>query len=456
MTALAHLERTFDGRLVRPDADGFAELTAREFAARDDPPVAVAQVRTTAEVAAAVRAAREDGLAVAVRSGGHSYAAHSAGPGGLVLDVRALDTVSIDPDALVGHAGGGATAGAYSRAAGERGLATGFGDTGTVGVAGITLGGGIGFLSRRDGLTVDNVLSAEVVLADGSLVTVDAEHHPDLFWALRGGGGNFGVVTGLTFRLRPAGVVTGGMLVLEPTPERLAAVNQAVLDAPDGLSAMINLLVAPPAPFFPASLHGKPIMMVLVCWSGPAEEADAALAPLRALGEPVVDDIGPHPYTDMLQGPPPSPQPLHPAMRTGFADRLDERWAATAIEAVTSARTFAALNLRPMGGAIARVPAEATAFAHREHAVMASVAAPTPDPAALPAVQAWADDVAGRLGLSGAGYVNFMSAAAADDVAAAYPGAVLERLRAVKRTYDPDNLFRYNHNVAPAPAGAAG
>ncbi|WP_454084551.1 FAD-binding oxidoreductase [Georgenia sp. Marseille-Q6866] len=456
MTALAHLEQTFAGRLLRPDADGFAELTAREFAAVGDHPAAVAQVGTTADVVAAVRGAREAGLSVAVRSGGHSYAHHGAGPGGLVLDVRGLDPVSIDPDALVGHAGGGATAGAYSRAAGEHGLATGFGDTGTVGVAGISLGGGIGFLSRRDGLTVDNVLAAEVVLADGSVVTADAEHHPDLFWALRGGGGNFGVVTRLTLRLRPTTAVTGGMLVLEPTPERLAAANQVVLDAADGLSAMINLLVAPPAPFLPQSLHGRPVMLVLVCWSGPEAEADFALAPLRALDEPLVEDIGPRAYTDMLQGPPPSPQPLHPAMRTGFTDRLDEQWAATALDAVTTATTFTAVNLRPMGGAIARVPVDATAFAHRHHAVMASVAAPTPDPAALPAAQAWADATARSLGLVGAGYVNFMSETTADDVAAAYPGAVLERLGEVKRTYDPDNVFRYNHNVTPAPASPGG
>ncbi len=323
--------------------------------------------------------------------------------------MRGLDSVSIDPNALVGHAGGGTTAGAYSRAAGEHGLATGFGDAGTVGVAGIALGGGIGFLSRRDGLTVDNVLAAEVVLADGSVVTADAEHHPELFWALRGGGGNFGIVTGLTLRLRPTADVTGGMVVHEPTPERLAAAARAVLDAPDGLSAMINVLVAPPAPFLPGSLHGRPILLVLVCWSGPEADAAAALAPLRALGEPLVDDIGPRAYTDMLQGPPPSPQPLHPAMRTGFTDRLDEQWAATALDALTGARTFAAFNLRPMGGAIARVPVDATAFAHRQRAVMASVAAPTPDVTALPTAQAWADATARSLGLVGAGYVNFMS-----------------------------------------------
>ncbi|WP_413451193.1 FAD-binding oxidoreductase [Georgenia phoenicis] len=450
MTALAHLEQTLDGRLLRPDADGFAALTAREFAARDTPPTAVAQVRTTAEVSTAVRAAREAGLPVAVRSGGHSYAHHSAGPGALVLDVRGVDAVSIDPGAMVGHAGGGVSAGAYSRAAGEHGLATGFGDTGTVGVAGIALGGGIGFLSRRDGLTVDNVLAAEVVLADGSVVTADADHHPDLFWALRGGGGSFGVVTGLTFRLRPTAVVTGGMLAFEPSPERLAAAAQAVLDAPDGLSAMVNVLVAPPAPFLPEAVHGRPVMLVLVCWSGAEADAAAALRPLRALGEPLVDDVGPHSYVDMLHGPPPSPQPLHPVMRTGFTDRLDEQWAATALEALAGARTFAALNIRPMGGAIARVPAEATAFAHRKRAVMASVAATVPDAASVPVAEEWADATAGALGLPGAGYVNFMSATGAEDVAAAYPGAVLERLRRVKRHYDPENVFRFNHNVVPA------
>ena len=454
MTTFADLERLVADRLLRPDATGFAEATVAQFARTGDPPAAVVRVRSTPEVAAAVRAARSAGLPVAVRSGGHSYAMHSAGPGALVVDVRGLDSVAIDPEGLVGYAGGGVTAGAYSRAAGERGLATGFGDIGTVGVGGVALGGGVGFLSRRDGLTVDNVLSADIVLADGSVLTVDTREHPDLFWALRGGGGNFGVVTSFTFRLHPTPVVTGGMLAFAPSPARLAAAVDAVLDAPDGLSAMINLLVAPPLPFLPPELHGRPVMLVLACWSGAPEDAEQALAPLRALGEPLVEALDTHHYPDLLHGPPAPPQPAHPVMRTGFTGRLDEGFGEAALRSLATAGMFAAFNLRPLGGAVGRVPADATAFAHRHREVMVTVSALVQDPSAVPTAQDWVDTASRAVGLSGAGYVNFMSGATPEDVAAAYPG-VIDRLREVKAAYDPGNVFRFNHNVSP-PGGPAG
>lgn len=437
-------------RTLGADSTGFTHTTALEFATAGPPPAAVVQPTTTAEVVEAVRAAREAQLPVAVRSGGHSYAAHGVGEGALAIDVRGLGDVVIDPGRLVGRAGGGATAGAYTAAAAEYGLATGFGDTPTVGIAGLTLGGGIGFLSRRDGLTVDNLLSAEVVLANGSVVTADATQHPELFWALRGGGGNFGVVTELSYRLRATSLVSGGMLAFAPTPERIAAATAALLGAPDELAGMINLMLAPPAPFLPESIHGKPLMMLLVCWSGPESAAEAALAPLRAIGEPVVDAVATRPYPEMLQSPPGAGEAPRAVARTAFTDRVDEEWGARALAALSTAVTpVAAFNLRPMGGAIARSTQD-TAFAHRHRAVMASVVAVTPDATVVPAAEAWVEETRDSVGLVGPGYVNFMSSATPDDVAAAYPGAVLERLGRVKRTYDPDNVFRINHNVLPS------
>ncbi|MFC7403781.1 FAD-binding oxidoreductase [Georgenia alba] len=454
MTTLDHLDTLLGERLLRPGTDSFTTATRLEFAGLDDDrrvPSAVAQVTGPDDVAAALRAARESGAPVAVRTGGHSYARHPALAGAVVIDTRRMDGVEIDAERRLGWAQGGVLARAYTDAAFAHGLATGFGDTPTVGVAGLTLGGGIGFLSRRDGLTIDNLLSAEVVLADGSVVTADADQHPDLFWALRGGGGNFGVVTKLGLRLTPTTMVTGGMLVFDPTPALVAGLLTALLAAPDELSAMVNVMRTPPMPFLPAEMHGRPGLLVLPCWSGPAEDAERAFAPIRALGEPVVDTVGEQPYPALLEGPPGSDQPVFPDVRTGFVDAVDEEWAAAAIDVVATAPTpMAVVNLRVMGGAIARVSTDATAFAHRDRGIMASVGAMFFDPTLAPAAQEWTASAARRLTTGTAGYVNFMTGAAASDVEAAYPGETLERLREVKRTYDPENVFRAVHNVHPA------
>ncbi|GAA4426238.1 FAD-binding oxidoreductase [Georgenia halophila] len=444
------LESQLGERLLRPSSDVFDAAVQVEFAGEQRVPAAVVQVADTEEVAATVRAARDGGMPVAVRSGGHSYARHGLADGALVIDTRRMDGVDIDAAAQTGWAQAGVTAGAYTRTAGAHGLATGFGDAPTVGVAGVALGGGIGFLSRRDGLTVDNIVSAEVVLADGRVVVADSEQHRDLFWALRGGGGNFGVVTRLGLHLRPTKQVTGGMLAFPPTPELVAGAVNAVVDAPDGLSAMINVMKAPPAPFLPEAMHGEPLVLVLLCWSGPPEEAEAAIAPMRALGPALVDQVAERPYPEMLEGPPSTGEVAHPVMRTGFVDRPDAAWGAAAIDGIAAAVSpVAAVNIRPMGGAIGRVAGDSTAFAHRDHDVMASVAGVFPDATLAPDVNDWATRTAGALGIGGGGYVNFMSTATQADVDAAYPGATLDRLRQVKRTYDPDNVFRSNHNITP-------
>jgi FAD/FMN-containing dehydrogenase len=279
-------------------------------------------------VVTALAVARESGLPLAVRGGGHSFARHSLADGGLVLDLRLMDGVEIDPDSGVGHAQGGVLAGAYVTAAGEASLATGFGDTGTVGVTGLTLGGGIGFLSRLDGLTLDNLLGAEVVLADGTVVETSADEHPDLFWALRGGGGNFGVVTRLDLRLRELPVVTGGMLAWAAEPGTLTAVLTALAEAPDELSAMLNVMVAPPLPMLPPELHGRPLVMALACFAGSASEAEAVLARLRAPGA-VVDGVREIRYPEMFGGGGPEAGGTA-AARTGFLGEgvwaPDEAW----------------------------------------------------------------------------------------------------------------------------------
>ncbi|MFI7589913.1 FAD-binding oxidoreductase [Spongisporangium articulatum] len=438
-------------RLLTPERTGFDELSAPALAAPGVRPAVLARPRDTAEVASVVRAAAETGAPLAVRSGGHSYARFGTADAGLVLDVRLLDHVEVSPATRVATAGGGVPAGAYTAAAAEHGLATGFGDTSTVGVSGITLGGGIGYLSRRDGLTVDNLLAAEVVLADGRTVRADEHEHPELFWALRGGGGNFGVVTHLELRLHPTPTVTGGALAFEPRPETVEALVSAARVAPDELSLMVNVMKAPPAPFLPAERHGTPIVVALVCHSGRPEDADAALAPLRAAGPLLADVVRPQPYPGLLRAEEPG---LQASIRTGFADTFDAARAARAIELVGSAPTpVAVVNLRPMGGAISRIPPEATAFAHRGHALMESVSAvdlPGRDPAP---VRDWVAGAAEALTVGrGPGYVNFLEQTGPDVVHRAYPDATLRRLAAVKAAYDPQNLFRANHTVLPAQA----
>lgn len=398
------------------------------------------------EVAAVVAAVAETGVPFAVRSTGHSYARHGAVHDGLVLDLQLMDSVHIDAGRRVGTAAGGATAGAYTLAAGEHGLATGFGDTATVGVAGLTLGGGIGYVSRRDGLTIDNLLAAEVVLADATIVRASAEENADLFWALRGGGGNFGVVTSLEFRLRETAVVTGGVLIFEPSAATAAALLAAAAQAPDDVSAMVNIMKAPPVPFLPAERHGTPIVMALLCHSGRTQEAGAALAPFRAAGPLLADLVRPQPYPEMFAVGP-GQAGMHATIRTGFG--FDEARAQTAIELVSKAPTAGAVvNLRPMGGAIARVSSGDTAFAHRHHDVMTSVGALDPEEIGPERTREWVDEAFANVSIDGDGYVNFMADTGPEAVGNAYPEPTLSRLVEVKRTYDPANLFRSNLNLA--------
>lgn len=454
MTAIDEVRKKlgggWDGRLVAREDAGFDDVAGVVFAGDGAPPALVARPRDAGEVAAVVRAAADTGVPLAVRGGGHAYARYGTVAGGLVLDLRLFHGVRIDPARRVGAASAGTTAGDYTGAAAEHGLATGFGDTLSVGVPGLALGGGIGYLSRRDGLTLDNVLGAEVVLADGSIVRAADDENRDLFWALRGGGGNFGVVTRLDLRLTPTTVVTGGLLAFAPDERTVGALLAAAAAAPDELSLMVNVMKAPPAPFLPAERHGTPIVIALVCHAGAPGDADAVLAPFRAAGTLLADGVRTQPYPDLF-GLAPNQTGTWPAQRTGFLESVDEAGAAAVIEAVRAAPSaVAVVNLRPMGGAIGRVPRDATAFAHRDRAVLATVGAVSPDGARADEVRAWVAGTAGELALGGAAYVNFVADAGAGSLSGAYPPDTLGRLQAVKRQVDPDNLFRSNLNVVPA------
>ena len=440
---------SISGRVITPGDADYDKARTVVPGGFDLRPSAIVRAADARDVARVVVHARETGAELAVRSGGHTL--HASTDGGIVLDLSEMRGLEIDVARREASVEPGMTAGGYTAAAGEHGLATGFGDTGSVGVGGITVAGGIGFLVRKHGLTIDDLLAAEVVTADGEVLQVDADRHPDLFWAIRGGGGNFGVVTRLDLRLHEVPRILGGMLVLPATPEVVEGFVAETAAAPEELSAIGNVMTAPPMPFLPAELHGETIVMALLAWTGDLAEGERVVGRLRALAEPHADMVRAMPYAGLYEG---EQEGYHPiaAARTGFADTVDAGAAAGILEALeTSTAMMSVVQLRALGGAMARVPADATAFAHRDRALMVNVAAIMADGAERPAHESWVEELIGRVtGGAGGAYVGFLGDEPEERVRAAYPGATWDRLAAVKAQYDPDNVFRRNQNVPPA------
>jgi FAD/FMN-containing dehydrogenase len=446
------IPETFRGEVVRPGDPAYDDLRQVVAGNIDRRPVVILRPVDASDVATAVAVARESGLPLAVRCGGHSGAGHSAVDDGIVLDVRNLRTLEIDPEGKSAWAGAGLTAGEYTVAAGEHRLATGFGDIGSVGLGGITLGGGVGFLVRKYGMTIDNLLAAEVVTADGRVLRVDAESHPDLFWAIRGGGGNFGVATKFHYRLHEVGDFVGGMLMQPATPEVIAGALEIAASAPEEFSAIVNVMTAPPAPFVPEEVRGRLVVMTLLGYAGSPADAEKILGSLRALATPIIDSVRPMAYAEMF---PPEDTSYRPTAvgENMLLDTVDDSAIGTILKRLTeSDAPLRATQLRPLGGAMARVPSDATAFAHRDAAYMANVGAFYTTPEDRIAKQKWVTEFREQLesGVPRA-YVGFVSDVDNPErVHAAYPGATYERLVAVKRQYDPENLFRRNQNIPPA------
>ena len=452
--SIEQLRADVNGRVIRPDDDGYEEGRTVFYRSIDRRPAAIVRPVDATDVSRVVSLARETGAELAVRSGGHSLAGHSVSEGGIVLDLSDLKALEIDAERRTAWAQTGLTAAEYTAAAAEHGLATGFGDTGSVGIGGLTLGGGVGFLVRKHGLTIDNLEAAELVTADGELLHVDAQEHPDLFWAIRGGGGNFGVATRLQFRLHEVDTIVGGMLILPATPEVIASFVTEAEAAPEELSAIANIMVAPPMPFLPTEAHGKLVVMALLCYSGAVDAGERALAPFRALAEPLADMVRPMPYPEIykLFGEEDGPGPAQEVARSLFIDDVDRQDAEAIGEHLrASTAPMAVAQLRVLGGATARVPAEATAYAHRGRRVMVSLGAVYERADESPAHEAWVNGFAAALQQGDAGvYVNFLGDEGEERVRDAYPGPTWDRLAAVKRRYDPTNLFRLNQNIPPA------
>ncbi len=449
--SISRLRAQVRGPVVTPDDPAYDRVRTPFYGGFDRRPQVIVQAANAADVARVVALARDTGLELAIRSGGHSPAGHSVVDGGIVLDLSAMRALDLNAEAGTAWAEPGLTAGEYTTAAAEHGLATGFGDTGSVGIGGITLAGGVGYLARKHGLTIDDLLAAEVITADGQLLRVDAEDHPDLFWALRGGGGNFGVATRFQFRLHPMAEVVGGMLLLPASADVVAEFIALAEAAPEELSTIANVMPAPPMPFVPAEHYGELIIMALMVYAGDVEAGQRAVAPFRSLATPLADLIKPMAYPEIY---PPEDPNYHPAAvsQTMFLDHVDNQVAATIIEFLqASDASLRAAQLRVLGGAMARVPVEATAFAHRRSAIMANVASFYDGPADKPLRQAWVDQFARALHQSDNGaYVGFLTDEDPAGVRQAYPESTWDRLIQVKTHYDPTNLFHHNHNIPTA------
>jgi FAD/FMN-containing dehydrogenase len=450
--SIPELRAAVRGRLISAGDADYDEARTVTAGHIDRRPAAIVRVADAGDVASVIGFAREHGIELAVRCGGHSGAGHSATDGGIVIDLREMKAIDVDAAGRTVWAGGGSTAVEVTNAVWEHGLVIGFGDTGSVGIGGLTTGGGIGYLIRRDGMTIDSLLAAEIVTVDGQLLHVDAQTHPDLFWAIRGGGGNFGVVTRFQYRLHELPAFVGGMLLLPATPETIAGFISAAEVAPEELSTIANVMPAPPMPFLPEKLHGKLSIMALMAYAGDEETAQEVLAPFRALAEPLADMVKPMPYPEIY---PPEDESYRPkaAAKNMFIDHVDLDVATTIVEQLNASdASMRVAQLRVLGGATARVPADATAFAHRSSRIMVNLAAfwERDD---RPLREAWVDEfMAAIYQGDDAVYVNFLGDEGEARIHDAYPGSTWERLAQIKARYDPTNLFRLNQNIPPADA----
>jgi FAD/FMN-containing dehydrogenase len=415
-------------------------------------PAVIARCHTVEDVVAAVNVTRAAGVPLAVRAGGHSVAGSSSCEAGVVIDLTAMRAVDVDPLGQVAVVQPGATWADFDGAAAVHGLASTGGLISTTGVAGLTLGGGIGWLQRKYGLACDNLRAAQLVTADGELVEADES----LMWGLRGGGGNFGVVTRLEFDLHPVSTVLGGLLMFgfERGEQVLRTFRDWAVGAPDEASLLAAIMTAPPEPFVPAELVGQKVVALVGCWCGPVEAGEAALAPLRALG-PVVDLFGPMPYTvlqTMLDGG--APYGLRSYFRGGYlAELSDEVIGAALNQGARMTSPMSQIHFHQMGGAVRRVGSSTSSFSGRAagytYNLIGTWADEAEDVAHIAAVRAAADTLA-SLSLAGS-YVNFAGDADPARVRAAYGDEIYDRLARLKREYDPANLFRRNQNVRPAP-----
>jgi FAD/FMN-containing dehydrogenase len=454
--AIQGLATTMRGELIQPGDRDYDEARKVYNGMIDRRPALIARCVDAGDVIAAVNFGRDNGLLVSVRGGGHHGAGFSVNDGGLVIDLSPMKGVRVDPAARTARVGGGCTLAEVDHATHAFGLATPSGIFGTTGVGGITLGGGVGYLARKGGLALDNVLEADVVLADGRFVTANEREHADLFWAIRGGGGNFGVVTSFLFKLHPIDTVYAGPMFwpMERATEVLRWYRDVTPAADDDLYGFFAVLTVPPALPFPEHLHGRKMCGIVWCYTGPLDRAEATFAPIRALfGGPALDWVGPMPHpalTSMFD-------PIYPPGLQWYwkADFFKEIPDAAVAQHVVYGETLptwrSTMHLYPIDGAAGRVPRDATAWNYRDAKWVQVIVGVGDDPTDNERMIAWARSYWEALHPYSAGgaYVNMFMEEGQDRVKAAY-GANYDRLAQIKAKYDPGNLFRRNQNIAPA------
>ena len=456
-TDLELLRGSLRGPVIGPDDEGYDAARAIWNGAIDRRPACVARCTGVADVVAAVRIARERGLLVAVRSGGHGVGGHALCDGGLVIDLSPMKGIRVDPEARTARAEAGVLWGELDRETQLHGLATVGGIVTHTGIAGLTLGGGIGWLMRKHGATVDNLLSVDLVTAEGELLTASGDENPDLFWGIRGGGGNFGVVTSFEYRLHPVGPTVLAGPIFHPfgdAREVLAFYREFIATAPDELTTIFEMSVAPPLPFLPEHMHGKPIVMVGACYAGAPEDGIDVVRPLKEFGTPTADLLEPKPYLALQSMFDPFvPHGWHRYWKSVELPPLTDDAIDTLVDhssAPTSPKAYTIVF--QLGGALARVGEDEMAFSQRgtAHNVNINAVWTEDDPEGERHV-AWARDFFDAMQAHAGGrvYVNFLGEEGGSRVRQAYGARNYERLVELKRAYDPTNFFRLNQNIEP-------
>jgi FAD/FMN-containing dehydrogenase len=451
----AGLAGVLRGELIAPGDEGYEDARSVYNAMIDRRPAAIARCADVADVIATVRCAREEGLDLSIRGGGHSVPGFGTNDGGVVCDLSAIRGIRVDPQRRTVRAEGGCTWGDLDHATHAFGLATTGGIISTTGIAGLTLGGGIGYLTRRLGLSCDNLISADVVLADGTFVTASEEDDADLLWALRGGSGNFGVVTSLEFRLDPVSTIYGGPILypVDRAGDLMRFYREFIADAPEEMGAFFGFQIAPPLPFIPEDRHGETMCLMVACWSGPVEDGERAVAPLLDAAPVAASHVGAMPYPalnsafDALL-----PKGLQHYWKADFVRELTDDAIAAHVEHGPRVPALeSTMHMYPINGAAQRVGNQDTAFAYRDATFACVIAGMWPNPADNERNVAWVRDYwdAVHPHSESGGYVNFMAGDDQDRVSDNYRENY-DRLAALKRRYDPDNLFHVNQNIAPA------
>jgi FAD/FMN-containing dehydrogenase len=449
------LKASLRGELIQPGDEGYDAARKVYNAMIDKRPALIARCADVADVITAVNFGRENGLLVSIRGGGHNAGGLGVCDDGLVIDLSLIRYTHVDPETRTVRVGGGCTWGDVDHATHAFGLAVPSGIISTTGVGGLTLGGGLGYLTRKCGLAIDNLIAADIVLADGRFVTADEKQHADLFWALRGGGGNFGVVASFVFKAHPISTVYAGPMLWELTqaPEVMKWYREVIMQAPDDLNGFFAFLTVPPGPPFPEHLYNKKMCGVVWCYTGPMEQAEETFKPIREKFPPALDFVGPIPQPalqsmfDALY-----PPGLQWYWKADFVNELSDEAIRLHIQHGSQLPTMqSTMHLYPVNGAAQRVGKHDTAWSYREATWAEVIVGVDPDPAKKDLIVDWArtywDDV--HPYSAGGAYVNFMMEEGEERVKASYRDNY-QRLAAIKHTYDPTNFFRVNQNIKPA------